>query len=44
MDRVVKIMEKYNVDLEEALEIEEMQDRFMTAFSSWTNPYSKTAH
>ena len=44
MDRIQKIMEKYEVDFEEAFEIMEIQDRLMFAFSNGINPYGKIAH
>lgn len=43
-DRIIKVMEKYNVDLDEALDIIDMEDGIMKFIHNYTNPYGKTCH
>ena len=43
-DRIIKVMEKYNVGFEEAMDIIDMEDRTMKFIHDYTNPYGKHCH
>lgn len=43
-DRIIKIMEKYGVDFEEAMDIMDREDGIMKFIHNQINPYGKHCH
>lgn len=43
-DRIIKVMEKYGVDFEEAMDIIDREDEIMKFIHNQVNPYGKRCH